>query len=237
MASMGFAQSWASIQIDSTDNLSGAGNSINPTPNPGGGSGGTAASGYALQAGLGRQLKFSSVSGIVSMSANVVHSNPDGVDPVTGLPPFGIGMNVNSYDGISGVSLDKGSGFLAGVFLSSSYPSSAPADLAFSNANGSNGISTSFTSLAPQIGQIFFIGDGLTGNGTGVTQKFEVPDSAVTLYLGFTDAAGYQGAPGQFQDNFGSFTADFAVEAVPEPGTFLAIGLGMLALRRKRKAA
>lgn len=149
MASLGLAQSWGSVQIDATDNLSGAGNASNPTPNPGGGSGGTAASGYTLQAGAGRQLKFSSVSGIVSMSANVVHSNPDGVDPITGLPPFGIGMKVSSYDGISGVSLDKGSGFLAGVFLGSSYPGSAPPDLAFFNGNGSNGISTSFTSLAP----------------------------------------------------------------------------------------
>ncbi|MBX7133907.1 MAG: PEP-CTERM sorting domain-containing protein [Fimbriimonadaceae bacterium] len=143
-------------------------------------------------------------------------------------------MNVNAYDGISGVSLSKGSGFLAGVFLGSTYPGSPPASLAFSNPNGSGGIATSFASLSPVIGQVFFIGDGLTGTGSGSTQIFNVPNSATTLYLGFTDANGYVGAPGQFQDNAGALTASFRV--VPEPSILSAFFLAAsgLALRRRR---
>ncbi|MBX7133845.1 MAG: hypothetical protein K1X67_14320 [Fimbriimonadaceae bacterium] len=78
------AQTYTSVQIDATDNLSGAGNPSNTTPNPGGGSGGTAASGYSLDPGLGRVLTFQSVSGIISLSSPVVSTNADGVDPVNG---------------------------------------------------------------------------------------------------------------------------------------------------------
>jgi Ca2+-binding RTX toxin-like protein len=64
---------------------------------------------------------------------------------------------------------------------------------------------TSFSSLSPQLGQVFFIGDGLTGNGTGSRQSFIAPLGATRLYLGIPDGEFLRGVPGQYQDNGGSF--------------------------------
>ena len=70
-----------------------------------------------------------------------------------------------------------------------------PTSLAFSDAGGGNTIATSFASLSPLIDQVFFIGDGLTGDGSGSVQQFIVPTGATALYLGITDAPGYNGSP------------------------------------------
>jgi hypothetical protein len=207
-----FGQSFTSIRVNSTDNLSGAGHPTNVAPNPGGGSGGTAASTYLLISGSGRVLTFQSVTGTISLSPGVI-TVPDGVN-ASGNAPFGVAMSVNPFGGVSGVALRNGSGFLAGVFLGPDYPNTPPSGLTFTNANGTgDGVVTSFASLSPAIGQIFFIGDGLSGTGSGQVQEFRVPDLATRLYLGFTDANGYSGPCGQFQDNFGYLTASFQVVA------------------------
>jgi hypothetical protein len=73
---------------------------------------------------------------------------------------------------------------LLGVFLDASVPGGqAPASL---DASGSN----DFTTLAPLLRQVFFIGDGLTGTGTGAVQRFTVPAGATRLALGSSDALG-----------------------------------------------
>ncbi|MBI3857327.1 MAG: hypothetical protein HY293_16695, partial [Planctomycetes bacterium] len=53
----------------------------------------------------------------------------------------------------------------------------------------------------PRLGQVFFIGDGLTGTGTGVPQVFYVPKGAVRLFL--VDIDGYEWA-----DNGGSYSVE-----------------------------
>jgi len=77
------------------------------------------------------------------------------------------------------------------------------------------------------LNQVFFIGDGLTGDGTGTVQQFNVPVGATRLVLGFVDAPNYQGDAGGYSDDIGSFTATFAI--VPEPSV-LALLLGGVAL-------
>ena len=227
-----WSQTYPNVQVVSTDNLSGAGNPTNSTPNPGGGSGGTAAHAYSLDDGLSRVMTFQSVTGDISLSSPFVRTLPDGIQ-ADNTAPFGISMSVDSFDSISGISLDKGSGFLAGVFLGPAYPGAAPADLHFVNSLGSSsGIDVSFTDLSPLIGQIFFIGDGLTGNGSGAIQNFHVPDGATRLFLGVTDAGGYSGPSGQFQDNDGHFNISF--EVVPEPSSILVIGAGLAYILKRR---
>lgn len=237
------AQSFVGQSVSATANIFGAGNSGNPTPNPGGGSGGTAAPGFTLTPGAGRVLTFSSVTGLASLSSGV-STVPDGLT-TGGSAPFGLSMDVSAFQGISGIQLNQGSGFLAGVFVSNLVPTDPPpTSLAFTN-NGAPGlIDTGFTSLSPLLNQTFFIGDGLTGNGSGTVQQFLVPDGATQLFLGYTDAPNYNGAPGEYGDNTGSVTASFQVvtpaAATPEPGSFaLAAGLvacaGRLWLRRRRK--
>jgi len=82
---------------------------------------------------------------------------------------------------------------LLGVFLAGRQPATQPPALDFSTGTG-----IGFTALAPQIGQVFFIGDGLTGTGTGRAQKFTAPVGATTLYLGGADGYCYAGNTGVF---------------------------------------
>jgi len=125
-------------------------------------------------------------------------------------------------------------GALVGVFTPAGGPSGpTPAAL---NFTGSGGIGTSFATLSPALDQLFFIGDGLTGTGSGTVQQFFAPAGAGTLYLAVSDSVGASG------NNSGSITVDVSsVSSVPEPssaGPLLAV-LAMTAtfLARKRKKA
>jgi hypothetical protein len=113
----------------------------------------------------------------------------------------------------------------------------APASLDFT----SSGLGTAFSSLSPLAQQAFFIGDGLTGDGTGSTQTFYVPTGATTLYLGLTDACNYNGAPNNcYTDNEGYFTLTtngVAAGGVPEPATWamMLVGIGGLGAAMRRR--
>ena len=130
--------------------------------------------------------------------------------------------------------------FLTGVFLADSLPGSAPSSLSY----GSNS-AYQLSSYSPLLGQVFFIGDGLTGNGSGSAQKFYVPDGATRLYLGFVDGWGFSGTPGYYNDNSGSLTFSAtlsgntggSVGETPEPATYALLGAGLIgfAIRRKTK--
>ena len=76
-----------------------------------------------------------------------------------------------------------------GVFETATGPAGGPppATLDFTV------IGTSFASLSPALNQVFYIGDGLTGDGSGSVQQFIVPLGATRLYLGCADAGGYNG--------------------------------------------
>jgi hypothetical protein len=115
---------------------------------------------------------------------------------------------------------------LVGVFLNNIEPdlNTAPADLGFLDSFGNPAIS--FTSLSPALGQVFFIGDGLTGTGTGAIQNFYAPSGAARLYLGSTDGSGWYNNGG-YQDVTISYSGN---SAAPEPGTLIMFGSGILGL-------
>ncbi len=155
---------------------------------------------------------FDNVDGLVDYGPCCPPNDADGIAITTGLGPS------ISYQGIAGLYVPRGR-FLAGVFLDSSEPADpAPVRLAITD--------TGFTSLAPGLRQSFFIGDGLTGSGSGILQTFRVPTNATRLFLGFHDS--YQGLPGYFNDNTGALNVTASFTVVPLPGALWLFGSGML---------
>lgn len=225
-ALIGASASAQTLNISALDNIWGAGHAYAP------GDGSLPAS-YSFAASGGLTLTFSSVAGTVSSAANTC--GPDGAHggPNTDMGPV---------NGISGIKNGSSGFFLVGVFLGPTEPSgSAPTTLDFS----STGLTESFLTLSPVLNQTFFVGDGLTGTGSGTVQKFFVPNGATRLFLGFADGNpvgsnsdlyNYHGSPSYYWDNSGSLTASFTI--VPEPATasLAAVGLALLALRRKVSA-
>jgi len=79
---------------------------------------------------------------------------------------------------------------------------SAVFTLAGCSTNGPTG-NRDFASLSPALAQTFYIGDGRTA--TGRPQRFHPPTGATRLYFGVADAWAFEGPPGFFADNSGSF--------------------------------
>ena len=222
------AERHSGATVRATDNIFGAGHTgANQTPG-----GGTVATGYALTPGTGRILTFSSVTGTISPNGGANTNGPDGGTVSS--------TNVSSIDGISGIAHLDRAAYLVGVFVGTTEPANpAPAILTFSDTGRNGSTATNFNSLSMLLNQTFYIGDGLTGIGTGSTQQFFVPDTATELFLGIADAPGYTGSPGSYSDNSGTYTASFSVAApVPEPGSLclgFAAAAGLLAARQRRR--
>jgi hypothetical protein len=134
----------------------------------------------------------------VTPGSILLFSAAGSVDNAGGTPtltPDGGGVFTTvSNNGISGATWPINA--LVGVFLDASQPdsSAAPAALDFSGS----GLGTGFTTLSPALKQAFFIGDGLTGTGTGSIQQFVVPAGATRLFLGTSDGVGWFNNTGTF---------------------------------------
>ena len=209
--------SGATLDVPANANIFGAGHSVPPAP--GGAGEGVLPPSYDLgfTVGSGVQLTFSSVTGSVILNSG---SGDNANDP-DGVGAGSASTIVNSFGGIGGI-IAPNAGFLVGVFEDANEPMNpAPLELNFIS------IGTSFTSLSPALNQVFFIGDGLTGDGNGALQQFQAPAGATRLFLGIADAPGYDGDPGGYSDNTGQFSATFTV--VPEPSSIALIVVGLAA--------
>lgn len=158
---------------------------------PGGGGTGNIPPMWPLPAGEKRIVTVTDTAGCVT--------------PVVGMFPYNGPAgdkkgptNINAYQGISGI-VHRGNGmFLVGVFLTDAEPKDpAPETLDFTDGED-------FESIEPEIGQVFFVGDG-------VGKRFLAPPDATRLFLGFADAALYTGDPGYYSNNAGRLQATVSV--------------------------
>ena len=90
----------------------------------------------------------------------------------------GTGTDLDSVGGISGIKHSTRIMFLVGAFLDGQEPGGAAPLRLDSTSDG-------FTDLHPVLNQIFLIGGGLTGIGTGAPQTFYAPLGATRLFFGF----------------------------------------------------
>jgi hypothetical protein len=166
---------------------------------------------YSFTARPFQTLTFSSVAGEWTCNSSVPEYGADGT--ATGCFNSA-GQYVDDAGGpISGYGSVDFTGAMVGVFLEDALPSTAPSPLLFYVSDNSHGgVQTDFKALNPKIGQVFFIGDGLTGTGSGSIQVFEVPPTATHLYLGYVDSCNDDTAPSCYSDNVGSLTAVFQIE-------------------------
>lgn len=92
-------------------------------------------------------------------------------------------------------------------------------------------------SYAPELGQVFFVGDGYTSGS--LLQQFLVPDGATEMYFGIADGFTFSGNPDFYDDNIGTYNIEYAVNGkstpVSEPQTLALLTLGFVALGVARK--
>jgi hypothetical protein len=166
-----------------------------------------------LPRGRNRVVTFPVISGnVISCCGTSYPHDADG------------GTNLQTYivpeAGISGIRHTSKNMFLVGVFLTDEAPpDTMPATLSFSSDGAAGTISDNFTSLAPELGQTFFIGNGKVGTD-GDLQQFQVPDGATRLFWGFADGLNLgdpryntpsPAVPGLYWDNSGAAAVTFAI--------------------------
>lgn len=141
------------------------------------------------------------------------------------------GSDLTSLDGISGYKGPQGA--LAGVFLNDDIPNGAvaPGTLDFTGALADAG------SLTPLLGQVFYIGSGVTS--AAAFKQFIAPTGATRLFFAIPDGFGFGGAPGAYDDNDGAYRIVVGINQlpVPEADTYamLALGLGALVMVARRR--
>lgn len=145
----------------------------------------------------GKTIMFDNVTGTVSNDGSTAQVDADGnTGWVVNLGTAnGLGANnwPASVNGISNIKAPMSA--MIAVFLSDSAPntSAAPTALDFSTAASRN-----YSTLSPQLKQVFFVGDGRRSNGE--PQQIVVPAGATRVFIGNMDAW-------QWNDNVGGFTA------------------------------
>ncbi|MEO8659431.1 MAG: hypothetical protein ABI693_13240 [Bryobacteraceae bacterium] len=169
------------------------------------GSDGVSPAKFDFVAGKNHFITFPIVTGSWSCGAGALYS-ADGTN--AGADCNGPRHIVDPIGGVSGFDSTDFYGALTGLFLDDT-PTTTPAPpLRFYVTNNTmGGFPTGIREFHPRLGQVFFIGDGLTGTGTGDYQRFWVPPAATHLYLGYVDAyPGPNPLPNGYSNNVGGLT-------------------------------
>lgn len=153
-------------------------------------------------------LRFESVTGKVNCASDSGLHGADGGcchTHVVGSTDSG------SFRGLSGLRHGDYGLFLIGVFLDDDDPATEGPPPQTLDVTGHE----DFADIRPALRQLFFVGDGMTGTGTGTIQRFHVPSGATRLALGVSDHAACDPSRGFYEDNSGSFAfeGEIAVDA------------------------
>lgn len=169
------------LVVSAFANIFGAG--LEKPPAPAGGGAGRLPAEWPLPQGDRRIVSFPMVTGEIFGRIGQAPANGPGGE-------VGIGTDVESLGGISGIVHENKAMFLVGVFLTDAPPvDPAPARLDFTD-------NEDFDLLEPEIGQTFLIGDG-------VGRRYLAPPGATRLFLGFAEGMFYVGPPGYYFNNSG----------------------------------
>lgn len=166
-----------------------------------------------LNLSLGGQLTFTNAVGGTDRSDGCSITSPyAGCDPIDGATFFS--HSGGDQNGISAVRAPISA--LMGVFLSADQPSltAAPSELNFQT------FGLNFSTLSPQLKQLFFVGDGKTA--ANEVQFFVIPTGATRLYLGTMDGFGWFNNTGAITVNVNEIRA-----AVPEPSSLALLLAGI----------
>ena len=129
----------------------------------------------------GAPITFDSISGDAANGPGVIDSGPDGNASSIGHNATATNpSNSSTYTNENGIADAKMPiNCTCGVFLDDNAPNLSPAPS--SNLDFSSSTSRDFSSLSPQLKQVFFIGDGLKSDGSH--QEFVPPPGATRLFL------------------------------------------------------
>ncbi len=156
----------------------------------------------------GDQLGFT-VTGSVSFGGGTPTDPPDGsLFIVRDLYHLYDSTNGGPENGLAG--LNAPANALVGAFVGPTIPVPGPTPQPFLNftVDGNVPSNIDYPSLAPELNQPFFIGDGL--NASNIRQRVVVPPGATRLVLGSMDGSGWY-------NNSGSFSVEVAIAAEPPP--------------------
>lgn len=196
------------VYVPATNNLYGAGHAVAPAP--GGAGGGLLPTQVSIPPGA----SYFTISTLGAVSPYLNNFSLTAEGGVGGI--FAGGCSNLSYGGIAGLVHSTRGFFLSGIFLDNSEPTNpAPPPLTF------NDVSASASLISANLRQSFFIGDGLTGVGSGNTQMFAIPFGARRLYLGFMDSNAYGQLPGAYSDNRGQLTVTVTFGSSLSPAVLL----------------
>lgn len=121
----------------------------------------------------------------------IVSRSPDGIVYST------TGIVSNALNGISQYAAPN-HGSLLGVFLTDESPSGqTPPEALDFRANGNVPDGINYTSIAPELRQLFFIGDGFTSDG--IEQTIVVPEGATRLFLANSSTNSWNSNVGSFE--------------------------------------
>lgn len=147
----------------------------------------------------GQVMTVSNTSGETNCCSGSPSDPPDGVNSASAT-------NLNSFQDISGIVHPSRTMFLTAVFTNGRNSAELPpASLDYNDID-----SETTVEFFPELNQVFYVGDGLTTDGT--VQSFFVPESATAVSFGVADGFSFSGEPGFYDDNTGEWQVSFRID-------------------------